>query len=222
MRSGEFTTLDATLIYHLWNLAQPRIYGTRAVGGSLSATPGFWTGPQPTFTYTWLRESTPIGTGEHYVVQPRDAGHRITVRVDATQFWHHHHYSASRTSHWALIPGDPQPEMTASKTTGSASYKHGHRKPRVVLRLSVTAAGTVPDGTVSITEAGHARATDVPLVAGRAVVILRNPGHRRHTYTVTYSGSVLSPRAAPKSASASPDDVGCWHGGPSRPLRLGR
>jgi hypothetical protein len=77
---------------------QPRVAGTPIEGTRLRARNGPWTGTTPfRFTYRWLRCDTTGGgvngvncsaisgaTGQTYVLRHADVGHRIRVRVTAT------------------------------------------------------------------------------------------------------------------------------------------
>ena len=74
------------------NTSPPTISGTPQRGSTLTANPGTWTGPTPTFTYAWLR-CGPAGrncaviigaTGRTYVLRTADVGRTIRVRVTAT------------------------------------------------------------------------------------------------------------------------------------------
>lgn len=73
------------------NSRAPKIVGATTVGKKLRALSGGWSGA-PDFTYRWLRCSA-AGTSCHaiakaadstYVLAPADSGHRIEVRVTAT------------------------------------------------------------------------------------------------------------------------------------------
>lgn len=186
-----YVTVDGLLDYQFWCWPCPRIFGPPEVGATLSMSPGEWSGPPSTLAHTWLREGQPVGTGPTYVVQPRDAGRRITVRVEASQFWYRHH-TASATAYPWLIEGEPLDEaepVGASQTKVSASYQRHHRRPRVLLRVAVKAASGTPYGSVRVTERGRVVVAKVRLRDGRAVVVVKNPSERRHRYVVTYSGS---------------------------------
>ncbi len=72
------------------NTSAPTISGTAAVGGTLTASPGTWTGA-PRFAFTWL-QCDPAGNGcsdtgargETYGVRSQDLGRTIRVQVRAT------------------------------------------------------------------------------------------------------------------------------------------
>jgi hypothetical protein len=79
------------------NTAEPRITGSAAVGSTLAASTGSWTGQPSSFAYQWLRcpegggrpdgsDCAAIGgaTTATYVVATGDVDHRIRVRVTAT------------------------------------------------------------------------------------------------------------------------------------------
>ena len=71
------------------NTAAPSISGTPVVGGTLTASPGAWTGA-PSFSYTWLRcdaagaNCGDTGSrGRNYGVRAEDLGRTIRVQVTA-------------------------------------------------------------------------------------------------------------------------------------------
>lgn len=79
------------------NTTQPAITGTAAVGSTLTATQGSWTGNPTSFAYQWVRcpsdGGDPTGsncaavggaTTQAYVVSTADVGFRLRVRVTAT------------------------------------------------------------------------------------------------------------------------------------------
>ncbi len=73
------------------NRALPTISGAAKIGKKLKASHGFWSG-SPTLTYRWLRCSSAgtsckgiaKATASAYVLVKADAGHRIEIRVTAT------------------------------------------------------------------------------------------------------------------------------------------
>ena len=69
------------------NTAVPVITGTTALGDTLTATAGTWTGtPAPTFAYQWTRNGTNIAgaTATTYVITAADQGTNIAVKVTGT------------------------------------------------------------------------------------------------------------------------------------------
>lgn len=69
------------------NIAPPTISGVAAVGQTLTASPGSWSGvPTPTYAYQWKRNGVAISgaTNPTYVVQEADFGYVLTVEVTAT------------------------------------------------------------------------------------------------------------------------------------------
>jgi hypothetical protein len=73
------------------NTAPPTITGTPAVGQTLSASTGAWTGSPTSFGYQWTRcnaqgaacAAIPGATAQTYVVQQADAGSTLRVNVTA-------------------------------------------------------------------------------------------------------------------------------------------
>lgn len=69
------------------NTAPPTISGTPAVGSTLTASPGTWTGTAPiTYEYQWDRNGSDIAgaTGTTHVVDALDEGAILQVKVTAT------------------------------------------------------------------------------------------------------------------------------------------
>ncbi len=80
------------------NTAKPKIFGAAVEGQQLTATNGQWTGTRPfSFAYRWVRcdaggggangaacTRIPGAAGATYFLRPADVGHRIRVRVTAT------------------------------------------------------------------------------------------------------------------------------------------
>lgn len=73
------------------NVEPPSISGRPAAGSGLAADPGRWTGTDPAFTYAWQRcdaagacSDIADAHGRTYEVAGPDAGHRLRVRVTAT------------------------------------------------------------------------------------------------------------------------------------------
>lgn len=75
------------------NQTPPSISGDTEVGSTLSASPGAWAGSTPqSYTYEWQRcDSGGLGcagvlqgTAQTYALKPADYGHRMRVRVTAT------------------------------------------------------------------------------------------------------------------------------------------
>ncbi len=65
-------------------VSAPTLTGTALPGDTLTCDPGTWTG-EPTFTYSWQRNSDPISgaTSSTYVVTILDEGRTITCTVNA-------------------------------------------------------------------------------------------------------------------------------------------
>jgi adhesin/invasin len=78
------TSLDYTVIAALAHTNPSAITGTAAAGKTLTCSPGTWAG-NPTFSYLWSRDGTPIpgATGPTYTVQSVDEGTTLTCTVTA-------------------------------------------------------------------------------------------------------------------------------------------
>ena len=116
------------------NTAEPRITGSASVGATLSASTGSWTGEPKSFAYQWLRcprggglptgsDCAAIGgaTTTKYIVATADAGHRLRVRVTATN---DDGSQAATSNATALVrqPASGRPvNVTAPALSGSAA-----------------------------------------------------------------------------------------------------
>lgn len=67
-------------------VAAPAITGRRRLGEPLRCTPGTWANDAPAFTYTWLRDGTPIAgaASDTYIATAADLDLPLTCRVTAT------------------------------------------------------------------------------------------------------------------------------------------
>jgi hypothetical protein len=106
------------------NTAVPTVAGTPAVGNTLTATPGTWTGtPTPTLAYQWERNSADIpgATGLTYVLTSADVGGNDRVRETATNV-------AGTASAWSTVVVMPVPSLvnTAAGGTNAATVTTGN------------------------------------------------------------------------------------------------
>ena len=112
--------------------ALPVVTGTTTRGETLSSTDGSWRGsPTITFTYSWLRCdssgtscNTEVGTNNTYVLATADVGHRMRMRVTATNGVGVAAINADPT---AVVAGSvpdapPQPTVTRGDTQISVAF----------------------------------------------------------------------------------------------------
>jgi len=83
--SSQTSAISATMPFT--QSPTPTITGTAIEGHTLTAQTGSWD-PQPTFTYQWLSNKSPINSANAstYALKTTDFGKRISVRVVATLF----------------------------------------------------------------------------------------------------------------------------------------
>jgi hypothetical protein len=117
------------------NTVAPTIIGSVAVGQSLTSTRGTWTGSPSTYAYQWEQcdaagancVAEPSGTAPHYTIRNDDVGHRIVLRVTATNQAASVVASSAPT---AAVPGAPPANTVAPSVTGTAvvgQVLSGHR-----------------------------------------------------------------------------------------------
>jgi hypothetical protein len=177
-RPGTWAVADAELASGLRARSAPAISGAPVVGRRLTASPGRWNlSAGTTFTTTWLRGGTVVGTGTSYVVTAADAGARLTARVRAS------------------APGDAGGFTGTATTAPSATVRHasttrlgGKAAGRTVTLDVVVTSAAKPAGTVVVRD-GSKVVGRIPLKSGRGSLVLRKQRLGKHRYTASYAGS---------------------------------
>lgn len=93
-----------------------KITGDAVVGETLTATPGTWNS-NPTFTFTWIRGTTPVGSGTTYVVKAADEGSALTVKVAPVNSAFSALDSRATTD---VVPAGP--DVTLAPITGATKF----------------------------------------------------------------------------------------------------
>jgi hypothetical protein len=179
--------LDVTLVRLVANTTLPTVTGVPQPGRTLTATTGAWTAPTgTTFATAWLRGGTVVGSGATYVVRPADAGAALVARVTAT-------YGQ------AVVPASSAalsvPRLVSTVVARGSSPAAG----KVRIRVRVKAPGLTPTGTVDVRRGRKVVKRDVPLRAGRAVVVLTRQPAGSARYRVLFDGS---PQTLPSRSKA--------------------
>lgn len=146
------------------NTSRPTVSRTTANGGTVSCTPGSWSGQAPQVLHTqWLRDGKPIAgaTGASHVLVVADTGHALSCRVTASNPVG----SASATS-------APFAVTAATVTFARAVANYAARLGRVhaanVAKAGFTAPFTAPGaGTVVLTLTSRSGHTTLVLASGR-------------------------------------------------------
>jgi hypothetical protein len=149
------------------NTTEPSISGTAAVGNTLQANRGEWAGDQPiTYSFAWLRcnaQGNNCGeiSGENdtqYVVQQRDTGRTIRVRVTARN---DRGQSSAISNPTGVVGGAPAPSPSPGTSVPVEDLRAGgdrlvvaqvqfspnpvtSRTAPITVRVSVTARGGRP------------------------------------------------------------------------------
>ncbi len=125
------------------NTKAPAIFGTPAVGETLSCATGLWTGiPTPTFTVQWLRDGAPIvgATGSSYQVQGADEGSSLACQVTAKSTAG----EMSATSTGLAIPASPTaPIATPSPAATSTTPTTAHPTSSLLPVVTIVGSGIV-------------------------------------------------------------------------------
>jgi virginiamycin B lyase len=137
------------------NTSVPGISGTPASGQSLTCSPGTWSGlPEPTISFSWLRDGGPIpgATLATYQVVDADRGHLLVCEVTATN---NGGTAAVRTAGVAIAApaAGPAPAGTQLRLLSVRA-----RYPSVRTRLSCSGpAGTTCRGTIRLSSSVRRR-----------------------------------------------------------------
>ncbi|MBZ5736388.1 N-acetylmuramoyl-L-alanine amidase [Nocardioides sp. TRM66260-LWL] len=135
------------------------VSGTAEVGGALTAIPGRVDASDATFTYTWMRNGTPIAgaTGPTYAVAPADFGMSLSVSV-----------TASAPGRLAITQVAPFGKTVTARPTITLTTRVRRRRIGVkAVLVPPEGLGRVPSGSVRIRVAGlEATKTLVDGVAG--------------------------------------------------------
>ncbi len=184
--SGQRVTgVDAVLTPDLEALSAPKIVGSALVGKTLTATTGEWNlMAQNTYDITWLRGSTPVGTGATHKVMAADAGRPLTIRVEAQ------HYDLDGLATSSAVT----PKHASTTALGGSSPA----KRTVQLTATVTVPGVAkPGGSVTFYRGSVAIKKNVALVKGVASAKLAGQPKGSQSYTVKYTGdSLVAPSAS--------------------------
>jgi hypothetical protein len=160
--------------------ALPTISGQPAVGQTLTAQRGTWTGTEPiTYAFQWFRCSTALrgcqaiegATQATYTLVEADVGARITVRVTATNRGGGRAATATLTRHIR-----PAGAATTGEAATGAVVRAADLRPSERLSVDrVTAPGTIrADATVTLRVRIESRSG--ALVQGAAVEVFGRPG----------------------------------------------
>ena len=198
--SGQVVVVDEdvdlgtiTMLYEEpWALLSPKIIGEARPGLTLSATHGTWDTPDLSFSYTWLVDGVPAGTGPKYKVQPGDVGSKVVVRVKATTEGYEPGFEKSGPK---LVV--PWPVDAVGRLLDGTIPAGRAAKVKVLLRSDAPFDVT---GLVKVTERGRTlgKARVVRTDDGRVVVSVPGLGVGKHSLVVSYGGSsVAAPDTSP-------------------------
>jgi hypothetical protein len=153
--------------------------GDPLVGAPLTVTPGVFSPPDATVTYTWMRNGVPTGDDPsltNRVVAPEDLGQQISVRVDLQRTGY---VAASQV----LDPTAPV------ETQAVLQVRAWARRGRIRVTVTGTAPGVVGPlpGDLLVKIDKRPRRT-VPITAGTVVARFLDFGKGEHQVKVVYRG----------------------------------
>ena len=165
------------------NTAPPTVSGSAAVGQSLSASPGSWSGSPTSYAYQWLRCASTCSaisgaTAASYAVQSADAGYELAVSVTAANDSGSAVATSAPTTTVAGTTTAPPPTSTSSPvvsgtaqvgralTASSGSWtgsptSYAYQWLRCSSACTAVADATAAGYTVQSADAGYALAVTV-------------------------------------------------------------
>lgn len=178
---------------------QPTITGTPKVGSSLTAVPGTWSQPAPTFRYQWMRTGAPIPNANAiaYRLTPEDAGKNISVTVLASKTGF-----ADGSAATAAIA---IPKMT-STTTATLSATRIKPGKRAKVGITITVPGVIgPVGQIKVMDRTKVlkKLTLVTAKNGKVTVKLPKLKKGKHRILVKYLGDATTEGSRSKAMRLS-------------------
>ena len=162
----------------------PTVLGTPKIGEQLTANPGAWGTPEPTFAYQWRRDGVAIpgATSPTYTVLAADAAHSLSFAVTATR---EGYAPGSATSEAVAVT------KTASRTQLSLITKTVKKGKKAVLKIVLTASGAKPAGSVKVYDGAKLLKGYSVRVADNGVRIVKLPVLKpgKHKIKGVYAGS---------------------------------
>jgi hypothetical protein len=169
------------------NVSPPTISGDVSAGGTLTASPGDWSGAQPiTFQYQWLVcgangnacHDINGSTATTYQVRSGDVGNTIRVRAVATNNSGSGNETSAPTARVAATPAPPPtgcPKLAAGATAVSVA---GVGSPARLQIDSFVPSGLITSSTTSFSVRFHVSDTCGQPVSGASVYATAVPFHQ--------------------------------------------
>jgi hypothetical protein len=121
----------------------PTMSSAPRIGQEVTANPGAWGTPEPSFAYQWRRDGVAIpgATNATYAVSLADATHQLSFTVTATRPGY---APGSAGSAGAAVP------KLSSKTAVALIAKTVKKGKKATLKIVLTAVGAKPNGAVKV------------------------------------------------------------------------
>ncbi len=165
------------------NSVAPGVSGTRAVGSTLTCSPGTWRGePPPAYTYQWMLNGTPIpsATSNMYTIAAVDRGLALSCTVTASN----REGSESAGSEDVRVPGVRPEEVEAPQVGGTPAVGEqvtcmrglwiGEPPPEFTYQWlrdgALIPSATLSTYTVALGDEGHGLSCEVTATNGEGSV----------------------------------------------------
>ena len=193
--------------------ASPNLTGTPQFGNTLTGTTGTWSQSPTSYTYRWMRASSPSGTympisgatGLTYVLSDDDVDMYIKFEVRATNSGGFAVESSSATARVTNLPSSVVPTLGATTSTSDG------------FTFSITNLNSLTSHTVSVTTSSGSvtRSSDVVTVTGltsgsaaTVTVTSSRSGFRDMSATVTGSAIVTTAITSNNGSASSAISAG--------------
>ncbi|MFL6108915.1 MAG: carboxypeptidase regulatory-like domain-containing protein [Marmoricola sp.] len=175
---GTTSGVNVRLTSQLESRSAPKISGSAVVGKTLTASTGTWNlSVGNAYKVTWLRGSTPVGTGLTHVVTAADVGSHLTAQVDAV----HEQLTGQALS--APTAAVKRPSATSLTATSPSS-----KTVKFVVKITGTGLSN-PGGKVTIKRGTTIVKSNVSVVNGVATFSVGSQPSGKRTYRAYYSGT---------------------------------
>lgn len=174
------------------SVVAPKIRGVVALGNTVHATTGQWTGTAWDFSYEWSLDGQVVANGDTYYLRANSLGKDLSVRVLA---------AASRSETGTATAASAAVQKAESEVAVKAAAVRG---TKVTVPVKVSATTSLRGGVVQIREVGKRRVLDTLNAFGSkwdGAFVLSGVTSGKHTYEVAFTGTKTVGTDAGRSAA---------------------